>query len=192
MHPDVFIHPTAVIDAGAQLGAGTRVWHFAHLMPRCVVGNRCIIGQNVFIDNEVVVGHGVKIQNNVSLYNGVVIEDDVFLGPSVVFTNVVNPRSFIERKHEFKKTWIRQGASIGANATVLCGIEIGRYAMVGAGAVVTRSVAPYQVVYGNPAQPRGWVSRDGYRLVFDEKGEAFCNEEGTTYRLEDGRVQEGG
>jgi UDP-2-acetamido-3-amino-2,3-dideoxy-glucuronate N-acetyltransferase len=192
MHPDVFMHPTAVIDEGARIGSGTKVWHFAHLMPRCVVGTHCIIGQNVFIDNEVVVGNGVKIQNNVSLYTGVLIEDGVFLGPSVVFTNVINPRSFIERKHEFKKTRVRQGASIGANATVLCGIEIGQYAMVGAGAVVSRSVAPYQVVYGNPAQPQGWVSRNGHRLVFNETGEAFCKEEGATYRLQNGGVQEGG
>src|SRR5215218_2494252 len=181
MYPDVFIHPTAVIDTGAQIGAGSKVWHFTHLMPQCRVGANCILGQNVFVDNNVVIGDGVKIQNNVSLYNGVLIEDAVFIGPSVVFTNVINPRSFIERKQEFKKTLIRTGASLGANATILCGIEIGTYALVGAGAVVTQSVLPFAVVYGNPARQQGWISREGYTLNFNEKGEAFCNPEGKTY-----------
>jgi UDP-2-acetamido-3-amino-2,3-dideoxy-glucuronate N-acetyltransferase len=191
MHPDAFIHPTAVIDAGAQIGAGTKVWHFTHLMPRCRIGARCILGQNVFVDNDVVIGDGVKIQNNVSVYNGVMIEDDVFIGPSVVFTNVINPRSFIERKQEFKKTLIRTGASIGANATILCGLEIGAYAMVGAGTVVTQPVLPFAVVYGNPARQQGWISKDGYILTFDEQGRAFCPEEGKTYILQNGRVAPG-
>lgn len=190
MYPNVFIHPTAVIDAGAQIGAGTKVWHFTHLMPRCRIGAGCIIGQNVFIDNDVVIGNGVKIQNNVSLYNGVVLEDAVFIGPSAVFTNVINPRSFIERKQEFKKTIIRTGASIGANATILCGIEIGRYALAGAGAVVTKPVLPFAVVYGNPARQRGWISKNGYPLIFNESGEAFCIEEEKIYILEQGKVRE--
>lgn len=188
MQPDIYIHPSAVIDPGAQVGAGTRVWHFTHLMPQCRIGKNCILGQNVFVDNDVVVGDGVKVQNNVSLYKGVVLEDDVFIGPSVVFTNVINPRSFIERKHEFKNTVVRTGASIGANATIVCGIEIGSYALVGAGAVVTQPVPPFAMVYGNPARQQGWVSRDGYPLVFDEKGEAFCNPEGKRYILQEGMV----
>jgi UDP-2-acetamido-3-amino-2,3-dideoxy-glucuronate N-acetyltransferase len=188
MYPDVFIHPTAVIDAGAQIGAGTKVWHFTHLMPQCRIGANCMLGQNVFVDNNVVVGDGVKIQNNVSLYNGVQVEDGVFIGPSVVFTNVSNPRSFIERKHQFKQTLIRTGASIGANATILCGIEIGSYALIGAGSVVTQPVPPFAVVYGNPARQQGWISKNGYALAFDEKGEAFCNPEGKRYILQEGRV----
>ncbi len=192
MHDPVFIHPTAVVDDGARLGAGTRVWHFTHLMPQCVVGAACIIGQNVFIDNNVVVGDGVKIQNNVSLYNGVLLEDAVFVGPSVVFTNVINPRSFIERKAEFKQTVVRRGASIGANATILCGIEIGAYAFVGAGAVVTKSVLPFALVQGNPARQRGWVSRDGYSLQFTETGEAYCPQEERHYLLEAGQVRPAG
>jgi UDP-2-acetamido-3-amino-2,3-dideoxy-glucuronate N-acetyltransferase len=190
MQPQVFIHPTAVVDTGAQIGAGTRVWHFTHLMPRCFIGANCIIGQNVFVDNDVVVGDGVKIQNNVSVYKGVILEDGVFIGPSVVFTNVINPRSFVERKQEFKKTIIRTGASIGANATLVCGIEIGRYALVGAGAVVTAAVLPFAVVYGNPARQHGWISRDGYPLEFSEHGEAFCQAEARTYLLVHGQVLE--
>ena len=156
-----FIHATAVIDDGAIIGDNTRVWHFCHIMPTAVIGNDCIIGQNVFVDNNVKVGNGVKIQNNVSLYNGVVLQNDVFVGPSVVFTNVINPRSFIERKHEFKQTMVEQGASIGANATLICGITVGEYAMVGAGAVVTKDVPAYAVVIGNPAKQTGWVDREG-------------------------------
>ena len=168
------IHETAVIDEGAQVGEGTKIWHFSHLMPGSIVGTSCNIGQNVFIDNGVILGNGVKVQNNVSVYKGVIIEDDVFLGPSMVFTNVINPRSFIERKQEFKKTIVRRGATIGANATIICGIEIGEYAMIGAGAVVTKNIKPFELVYGNPSQPEGWVSKMGYRLVFNEKGEATC------------------
>lgn len=188
MYSDVFIHQTAVVDAGAQIGAGTKVWHFTHLMPRCRIGSNCTLGQNVFIDNDVIVGDGVKIQNNVSVYSGVVLEDSVFIGPSVVFTNVINPRSFIERKHQFKKTIVRTGATIGANATIVCGLEIGKYALVGAGAVVTRPVLPFAVVYGNPARQHGWISQKGHPLHFDEQGKTFCEEEGKPYVLENGRV----
>lgn len=162
---DYFVHPTAVVDEGAQIGKGTRIWHFCHLMPQTVLGEDCILGQNVFIDNNARIGDRVKVQNNVSIYNGVVVEDDVFLGPSVVFTNVINPRSFIERKSEFRPTIIRKGATIGANATILCGVEIGEYAMIGAGAVVTRNVLPYALVVGNPARQTGWVNKDGQTRV---------------------------
>jgi UDP-2-acetamido-3-amino-2,3-dideoxy-glucuronate N-acetyltransferase len=156
-----YIHPTTVIDTGAIIGNGTRIWHFCHLMPGAVVGENCNIGQNVFIDNNVTIGDGVKIQNNVSVFNGVIVKNDVFIGPSVVFTNVTNPRSFIERKHEFKPTLVEKGASIGANATILCGIIIGAYAMVGAGAVVTSDVPAYALVMGNPAKQKGWVTKEG-------------------------------
>ena len=182
------IHETAVVDAGAQVGAGTQIWHFTHLMSRCRVGEGCNFGQNVFIDNDVTIGNGVKIQNNVSVYKGVVIEDDVFLGPSMVFTNVINPRSFIERKSEFRQTLVRKGATIGANATILCGVEIGLYAMVGAGSMVTKNVKPYALVYGNPAQQRGWISKNGYPLVFNDKGEAACPESGEKYLLSNEEV----
>ena len=185
----VFIHPTAVIDKGAQIGAGTKVWHFCHLMPACKIGERCNIGQNVYIDNNVVIGNGVKIQNNVSLYNGVIIEDDVFLGPSAVFTNVINPRSFIERKNEFKKTIIKRGAAIGANATILCGLEVGMYALVGAGSVVTKNVPDYAVVKGNPSVQSGWVSRSGLSLKFDSHNMAVCSNSGEIYKLQNGVVK---
>jgi len=182
-------HHTAIIDEGAQIGSGTSVWHFSHIMPTAIIGERCNIGQNVFIDNGVVIGNGVKIQNNVSVYNGVICEDDVFLGPSVVFTNVINPRSAIERKNEFKKTIVRKGASIGANATIVCGIEIGMYAMIGAGAVITKPVKAYALVVGNPAIQIGWVSEFGDRLVFEERGNALCSATGERYSLADGRVE---
>ena len=181
---DIFIHPSAVVDEGAQIGKGTRIWHFCHLMPGCQVAERCNIGQNVFIDNNTIIGSGVKIQNNVSVYNGVMIEDDVFLGPSMVFTNVINPRSFIERKSKFKKTIIRKGATIGANATILCGIEIGQYAMIGAGAVVTKTVPAFALIVGNPGRQTGWVSEAGYTLQFDKNGLAQCPEADLTYKLE--------
>jgi UDP-2-acetamido-3-amino-2,3-dideoxy-glucuronate N-acetyltransferase len=183
-----FIHPTAVIDEGAQIGSGTTIWHFCHLMPTCKVGEGCNIGQNVYIDNNTVIGHRVKIQNNVSVYNGVVIEDDVFLGPSMVFTNVINPRSFIERKNEFKKTIVRKGVSIGANATILCGIEIGSYAMIGAGAVVVKNVLAYSIITGNPAHQTGWISEAGIRLHFNADGLAVCPQTGKTYQLKNGFV----
>ena len=188
-NPQIFIHPTAVIDEGAQIGASTRIWHFCHLMPGSRIGERCVLGQNVFVDNNALIGNGVKIQNNVSVYNGVELEDDVFLGPSMVFTNVINPRSFIERKQEFRKTLIRKGATIGANATILCGIEIGAYAMVGAGAVVTKSVPDYALMTGNPARQTGWVSKAGNTLHFDEKGVAICPESGGTYKLKTDRIE---
>jgi UDP-2-acetamido-3-amino-2,3-dideoxy-glucuronate N-acetyltransferase len=180
----VFIHHSAIIDEGAQIGNGTRIWHFCHLMAKSKVGQHCILGQNVYIDSNVVIGNGVKVQNNVSVYNGVIIEDDVFLGPSMVFTNVINPRSFIERKAAFKKTVIRKGASIGANATILCGIEIGSYAMIGAGAVVTKSVLAYALVTGNPGNQTGWVSKAGLKLNFDTDNTAKCTETNEVYLLE--------
>lgn len=184
----VFIHPTAIVDEGAQIGKGTRIWHFCHLAPTCKVGERCNMGQNVYIDNNTVIGNGVKIQNNVSVYNGVIIEDDVFLGPSMVFTNVINPRSFIERKDEFKKTIIRKGASIGANATILCGIEIGAYAMIGAGAVVTKNVLAYSIITGNPARQTGWISEAGLKLHFNTIGIGICPQTDKTYILKNGFV----
>lgn len=182
MHP-ISIHPTAIIDPGCQIGDGTRIWHFSHLMPRCVLGKNCNLGQNVFVAEGVVLGDNVKVQNNVSIYAGVVCEDDVFLGPSMVFTNVLNPRSFISRKSEFKKTLVRKGATIGANATVVCGNDIGRYALVGAGAVVTKPVPDYALVVGNPAVQIGWVSECGHTLSFDEQGRAVCPESGDQYQL---------
>ncbi|MBL7743619.1 MAG: N-acetyltransferase [Chitinophagaceae bacterium] len=185
---DFFVHPSSVIDEGAQIGKGTKIWHFCHLMPGCKVGERCNIGQNVYIDNNTMIGNGVKIQNNVSVYNGVVIEDDVFLGPSVVFTNVINPRSYIERKNEFKKTIVYTGATIGANATILCGIEIGAYAMIGAGAVVTKNVAAYALMKGNPAKQNGWISKAGIKLVFGNGNIAVCSSTGQIYKLENGIV----
>lgn len=186
---NVFIHPSAIIDEGAIIGAGTRIWHFSHLMPGCQVGTNCNIGQNVFIDNNVSIGNGVKIQNNVSLYNGVIVEDDVFLGPSMVFTNVINPRSFIERKNEFKPTRVQKGATIGANATIVCGVSIGKYALVGAGSVVTINVKDFALVYGNPARQQGWVSKNAYPLVFNDKGEAWCEQGQEKYILEADQVR---
>jgi UDP-2-acetamido-3-amino-2,3-dideoxy-glucuronate N-acetyltransferase len=184
MTPDnIYIHPSSVIDEGARIGSGTKVWHFSHLMPGSVVGENCIIGQNVFIDRNVSIGNGVKIQNNVSVYNGVSIENDVFLGPSVVFTNVINPRSFIERKNEFKPTLVKQGATIGANATILCGIEIGAYALIGAGAVVVKNVPDFALIVGNPAKQIGWVNRNGNKLEFDSSGNAICPDTGSKYKL---------
>lgn len=185
MKSDVFIHPTAIIDEGAVIGYGTKIWHFSHLMPTCKVGNNCNIGQNVFIDNNALIGDGVKIQNNVSIYNGVIIEDEVFLGPSAVFTNVINPRSFIERKDEFKQTRVCKGATIGANATIVCGVTIGSYAMVGAGSIVTKDVKPFSLYYGTPGEHHGWVSKDGYTLIFNDKGEAVCPSSGERYFLRD-------
>ena len=165
---DYFAHSTAIIDQGAQIGKGTQIWHFSHLMGSCNVGAGCKLGQNVYIDANVTIGNGVKIQNNVSVFNGVIVEDDVFLGPSMVFTNVINPRSFIERKNMFRKTLVRKGATIGANATIICGVEIGAYAMIGAGAVVTKNVPAYALMKGNPARQAGWISEAGHTLKFDE------------------------
>ncbi len=162
--PEKYVHPTSVIDDGARIGEETQIWHFCHIMPEAVIGKGCKIGQNVFIDNNVYVGNGVKIQNNVSVYNGVTLEDDVFIGPSVVFTNVTNPRSFIERKHEFKQTLVKEGASIGANATIVCGVIIGKYAMIGAGSVVTKDVRDFALVMGNPAKQVALVNREGDKI----------------------------
>ena len=186
---DTLIHPTAIIDEGCTIGEGTRIWHFSHVMQGARVGKSCNIGQNVVISPGAIVGDRVKIQNNVSVYTGVTVEDDAFLGPSCVFTNVINPRSFISRKDEFRPTIVRRGASIGANATIVCGNEIGEYAMVGAGAVVTKDVPPYSLWVGNPARQAGWVSRAGHKLDFND-GMAVCPETGAHYRLADGRVEE--
>ncbi|GAC1448843.1 MAG: acyltransferase [Chitinophagaceae bacterium] len=185
---DYFVHATSVIDEHVSIGKGTRIWHFSHIMPGVCIGEDCNFGQNTFIDEEVQIGNRVKIQNNVSVYKGVLIEDDVFIGPSVVFTNVINPRSFIERKKELKTTIVRKGASIGANATIVCGVEIGHYALVGAGAVVTKPVLPFALVTGNPARHAGWVGEQGYTLAF-EAGKAFCKEEQQAYSLTNNRVQ---
>lgn len=185
---DYQAHETAIIDDGCRIGAGTRIWHFSHIMPDCVIGERCNIGQNVVISPGVVLGNNVKIQNNVSVYTGVVCEDDVFLGPSCVFTNVLNPRSAIPRKDQYRKTLVRRGATIGANATIVCGHTIGEYALIGAGAVVTKDVPPYALVVGNPSKQIGWVSEYGHRLRFDEKGEARCPESGERYLLKEGGV----
>lgn len=183
-----FQHPSAIVDEGATIGSATKIWHFCHIMPLAAIGSHCILGQNVFIDKNVVIGNGVKIQNNVSVFKGVIIKDDVFLGPSVVFTNVINPRSFIERKTEFKPTVIHRGASIGANATIVCGIEVGEYAMIGAGSVVTKSVDSFALVYGNPATHRGWVSKKGHKLHF-RGAEAVCPEGQDCYLLINNKVQ---
>lgn len=183
-----FAHPTAVIDEGCSIGDGTKIWHFSHIMSGCVIGKRCNIGQNVVISPEVVLGDNVKVQNNVSVYTGVVCEDDVFLGPSVVFTNVINPRSAISRKTEYRQTVVKKGASIGANATIVCGYIIGAYAMVGAGAVITKEVLPYALVIGNPAKQAGWVSEYGQRLYFDVQGRATCPESGMVYELKENTI----
>jgi UDP-2-acetamido-3-amino-2,3-dideoxy-glucuronate N-acetyltransferase len=183
-----FAHETAVIDEGCTIGAGVKIWHFSHVMPNCVIGDKCNIGQYVVISPEVVLGRNVKVQNNVSIYTGVICEDDVFLGPSMVFTNVINPRSAINRKNEYAKTIVKKGASIGANATIVCGNEIGQYAMIGAGAVITKPVAPYALVVGNPAKQIGWVSEFGNRLEFNEEGFAVCEESGDKYRILDNVV----
>ena len=178
-----FAHSTAVIDDNCTIGDGTKIWHFSHIMSGCTIGEDCNIGQNVVISPAVLLGHNVKIQNNVSVYTGVICEDDVFLGPSMVFTNVINPRSHVNRKNEYAPTIVRKGASIGANATVICGNEIGKYALIGAGAVITKPVKPYALVVGNPAKQIGWVSENGHRLVFDENGKAICPETGQEYLL---------
>ena len=181
-------HESAIIDEGAKIGYGTKIWHFSHIMSGCEIGRNCNIGQNVVISPDVVLGENVKVQNNVSIYTGVVCEDDVFLGPSMVFTNVINPRSHVIRKNEYKKTLLKRGCSVGANATIICGNEIGEYAMIGAGAVITKDVPSYALVVGNPARQIGWVSKNGHRLNFDENGIAFCPETGEKYRLENNFV----
>ena len=177
-------HETAIIDRGAVIGDGTKVWHFSHVMEGAEIGDNCNIGQNVVISPDVKIGRGVKIQNNVSVYTGVICEDDVFLGPSMVFTNVINPRSFVSRKSEFRSTILRKGASVGANATIVCGHEIGEYALIGAGTVVTKNVKPYALVVGNPAKQTGWVSEYGMKLNCDENGNATCSETGQMYHYD--------
>jgi len=186
--PGYTAHSTAVIDEGCTIGNGTRIWHFSHLMTGCVVGERCNIGQNVVISPGVVLGNNVKVQNNVSLYTGVTCEDDVFIGPSCVFTNVINPRSAIVRKHEFATTRVKKAATLGANATIVCGNDIGEYAFIGAGAVVTRHVASYALIVGNPARQTGWMSRNGHKLIFDSHGHATCPESGDKYELIENNV----
>lgn len=184
-----FAHETAVVDPGCTIGEGTKIWHFSHIMPNCVIGEKCNIGQNVVVSPEVILGNNVKIQNNVSIYTGVICEDDVFLGPSMVFTNVMNPRSAVNRRDQYSKTVVRKGASIGANATIVCGNDIGEYAFIGAGAVVTKEVPAYALVVGNPARQIGWMSAFGHRLTFDENGSAVCPESGEHYVLKNGAVE---
>jgi UDP-2-acetamido-3-amino-2,3-dideoxy-glucuronate N-acetyltransferase len=183
-----YAHPTAVIDEGCQIGQGTKIWHFSHIMPGCTIGENCNLGQNVVVSSHVTLGNGVRVQNNVSIYTGVNCEDDVFLGPSMVFTNVINPRSAISRKDEYKSTLVKKGATIGANATIVCGNTIGSYAFIGAGAVVTRDVPDYALVVGNPARQTGWMSEYGQRLKFNEEGMACCPESKEWYRLTQGKV----
>lgn len=183
MNNSYFVHPTAIVDEGCEIGSGTKIWHFSHIMPGCKLGENCNIGQNVVISPEVILGKNVKVQNNVSLYTGVTCEDDVFLGPSCVFTNVTNPRSAVNRRGQYAKTNVGKGASIGANATIVCGHDIGAYAFVGAGAVVTKSIPPYALVVGNPSKQIGWMSEYGCRLLFNEDNLAFCNESLTFYKL---------
>lgn len=185
---EYFAHETAVIDAGCTIGAGTKIWHFSHIMPGAVLGERCNIGQNVVVSPDVVLGNNVKVQNNVSIYTGVVCEDDVFLGPSCVFTNVINPRSAVNRRGEYAKTIVRKGASIGANATIVCGNDIGEFAFIGAGAVVTKEVPAFALVVGNPSKQIGWMSEFGHRLNFDAQGIAECPESGQRYLLQNGKV----
>lgn len=185
---DYFAHATAIVDEGCRIGAGTKIWHFSHIMNGCEIGEKCNIGQNVVISPGVKLGSNVKVQNNVSIYTGVVCEDDVFLGPSMVFTNIKNPRSAIIRKDQYVKTLVRHGASIGANATIVCGITIGEFAFIGAGAVVVKDVPPYALVLGNPARHIGWMSEFGHRLEFDEDNIAVCPESGERYRLFEGLV----
>lgn len=184
-----FIHESAVVDQGAEVGAGSKIWHFSHVMGGAKLGEGCNLGQNVFIASGVVLGRNVKVQNNVSIYEGVTIEDDAFLGPSMVFTNVLNPRSAVNRRGEYLRTHVGKGATIGANATIVCGHDIGAFAFIGAGAVVTKPVPPYALVAGNPARQIGWMSEYGHRLPFDEQGNAVCPESGEKYALKEGRVE---
>lgn len=185
---EYFAHETAVIDQGCEIGKGTKIWHFSHIMKDCIIGENCNIGQNVVVSPGVVLGKNVKIQNNVSIYTGVVCEDDVFLGPSMVFTNVINPRSAVNRKSEYAKTLVKKGASIGANATIVCGHTIGEFAFIGAGTVVTRDVPPYALIIGNPGRQSGWMSEYGHRLQFNAEGIAVCPESNETYQFKNGQV----
>lgn len=189
MDKHYFAHETAVIDEGCIIGENTKIWHFSHIMSNCKIGKNCIIGQNVFIAPEVILGNNVKVQNNVSIYTGVICEDDVFLGPSMVFTNVINPRSAVNRKNQFKKTLVKRGATIGANATIICGVTIGEFSFIGAGTVVTKDVKPFSLVVGNPAKQIGWMSELGHRLYFDSQGIAICPESKEKYILENDLVR---
>ncbi|MGB3228697.1 MAG: acyltransferase [Saprospiraceae bacterium] len=183
-----YAHPTAIIDDGCIIGEGTKIWHFSHIMPKCTIGKNCNIGQNVVISPDVILGNNVKVQNNVSIYTGVICEDDVFLGPSMVFTNVINPRSAVNRKNQYARTTVRKGASIGANATIVCGNDIGEYAFIGAGAVVTKEVSSYALVIGNPARQSGWMSEFGHKLNFNKDGIAICPESNEKYQLLNNKV----
>jgi len=184
-----YAHETAVIDDGCNIGEGTKIWHFTHIMSGCIIGEKCNIGQNVIVSPEVILGKNVKIQSNVSVYTGVTCDDDVFLGPSMVFTNVINPRSAVNRRGQYTKTHVGKGASIGANATIVCGHNIGKYAFIGAGAVVTKEIPDYALVVGNPSKQIGWVSEYGNRLVFNDEGFATCEESGQKYQLENNQVR---
>ncbi len=184
-----FVHDTAIVDEGAKIGKGTKIWHFSHLMGGCSIGEHCILGQNTFVASKVILGDRVKVQNNVSIYEGVECEDEVFIGPSVVFTNVINPRSGVERKDEYKMTLVKKGVSIGANATIVCGVTLGQYAFIGAGAVVTRDVKDFELVHGNPAKHAGWMSAYGKRLKFDQDNTAVCSGSGQEYKLENKEVK---
>ena len=188
MEKEYFAHETAVIDEGCSIGRGTKIWHFSHIMKDAVIGEKCNIGQNVVVSPGVILGNNVKVQNNVSIYTGVICEDDVFLGPSMVFTNITNPRSAVIRRDQYVTTMVRRGASVGANATIVCGNEIGQYCLIGAGTVITKPVKPYALVVGNPGRQTGWVSEYGHKLSFDAEGLAFCPESGQRYNLADGEV----
>ncbi len=188
MEKEYYSHQSAIIDEGCTIGKGTKVWHFSHIMSNCIIGENCNIGQNVVVSPDVILGNNVRVQNNVSIYTGVICENDVFLGPSMVFTNVINPRSAISRKDEYKKTLVEKGATIGANSTIVCGNKIGNFAFVGAGAVVTKDVKPYSLVIGNPARHTGWMSEYGQKLNFNSEGIAVCSESKERYMLENGNV----
>jgi UDP-2-acetamido-3-amino-2,3-dideoxy-glucuronate N-acetyltransferase len=188
MSQNYYVHPSAVIDDGCHIGNGTKIWHFSHIMSDCIIGEMCNIGQNVVVSPKVILGRNVKVQNNVSIYTGVICEDDVFLGPSMVFTNILNPRSAVIRRDQYVKTLVKKGASIGANATIICGITIGKYALIGAGAVVTKDVPSYALVIGNPARQTGWVSEYGHKLIFNKEGLAVCNESKEEYILKNNMV----
>ena len=188
MTNDYFAHETAIVDEGCNIGKGTKIWHFSHIMSNCTLGENCNIGQNVVVSPKVILGRNVKVQNNVSIYEGVTCDDDVFLGPSMVFTNVINPRSAVNRKNEYLKTHVGKGASIGANATIVCGHDIGEFAFIGAGAVVTKTVPAYALVVGNPARQTGWMSEFGHKLIFDTSGIALCSESNEKYKLENNQV----
>lgn len=185
---EYFVHESSYVDEGCTIGKGTKIWHFSHIMSNCILGENCNIGQNVVVSPSVILGKNVKVQNNVSIYTGVICEDDVFLGPSMVFTNVMNPRSAVNRKDEYMKTVVKKGASIGANATIVCGNDIGQFAFIGAGTVITKEVPAYALMVGNPGKQIGWMSEHGQKLAFDEKGEATCSESNEKYKLENKKV----